>query len=292
MLRFTKMHGAGNDFICLDGVTEPAIAARGDLGPLAAAMTARNTGVGADGLIVIAAAGEPARRAVSMRMFNVDGSESAMCGNGLRCVAKYALDHGLVDAPDGRVLVDTASGRLEAACRRGPSGVVAVTVDMGRPVLELADIPVDRRRLAGGGGPAWRLGAGGEPLEAVFVSMGNPHAVIYVERGAGEDAARLGPVLERHPAFPKRMNVHFVEVASPREVTVRTWERGCGLTAACGSGACAVCVAGVLTGRGGREILAHLPGGDLEIRWDAKTDHVLMTGPAVEVFTGEWEGDP
>ncbi|MCZ6612819.1 MAG: diaminopimelate epimerase, partial [Planctomycetota bacterium] len=154
--------------------------------------------------------------------------------------------------------------------------------------LLLADVPVDRRHLAGGDGPIYRISVDEQTFEAVFVSIGNPHAVIYVDDVEVVDLQRLGPKLEKHPAFPNRMNVHFVRMADPNEVFMRTWERGSGTTLACGSGACAVCVAGVITGRTDRRLLAHLPGGDLDIRWDERTNHVFMTGPAEEVFTGDW----
>ena len=290
MLRFTKMHGAGNDFVFLDGLTEPQLAARGDLPALAAAMCDRRKGVGADGLIVICAA-EPSMQAdVRMKMFNIDGSESAMCGNGLRCLAKYVLERGLArQRRDGKLMVQTDSGVVEAACRRAGAGCVeSVTVDMGRPMLDLPRVPVDRSKLAGGAGPAYALSVDGARYEAVFVSMGNPHAAIYVDDVAGCDLPAVGPRLERHPAFPQRMNVHFVQVAGPGEVVMRTWERGSGITGACGSGACAVCVAGVLTGRTQRRVLTHQPGGDLTLHWDQSSGHVFMTGPAVEVFSGQW----
>jgi diaminopimelate epimerase len=282
MLRFTKMHGAGNDFVCLDGVVEPDLERRDDLDRLARAVCDRRAGIGGDGLILISAPDEtlelPAGDAVRMRMFNADGSESAMCGNGLRCVAKYAVEHGLVTGEGGRVLVQTGAGVMEAACRSAAGGVEPVTVNMGRPILDLAEVPVVSDRLDPG------------TQAAVFVSMGNPHAVFFVEDVGAVDLAAVGPRLERHAAFPQRMNVHFVEVAGPGEVAVRTWERGSGITGACGSGACAVCVAGVLTGRTARNILAHLPAGDLELVWEEDAGHVLMTGPAVEVFNGIWGG--
>jgi diaminopimelate epimerase len=301
------MHGAGNVFVCLDGVTDPALARRDDLPRLAVAMSNDRQGVrdeggagdaggvGADGLILICrpdpALATQARRAVRMRMFNTDGTESPMCGNGIRCVAKYALEHGLVDCDrEHTLIVQTGAGPVEATCRLGPAaaGVEAVTVDMGVPRLDLTDVPVDGRRLGGGRGPERRLRTDAGDYEAVFVSMGNPHATIYVDDVAGVDVARVGPKLETHPAFPQRMNVHFVEPAGREEVVMRTWERGSGITGACGSGACAVCVAGVLTGRTGRRLLAHLPGGDLELRWDHRTNRVFMTGPVVEEFSGRW----
>jgi diaminopimelate epimerase len=293
MVRFTKMHGAGNDFICLDAVSDPALGQREDLAVLAAAVCDRRKGIGADGLILIGRPepGDdvPAGEGIRMRMFNADGTESAMCGNGIRCVAKYAVDHRLVrlDADNG-LWVQTGAGIARTTCRSGPHGVERVTVDMGSPILELADVPVVPSRLDGGAGPTYRVNVDGTTREAVFVSMGNPHAVFFVDEVEQVDLARLGPQLEHHGAFPERMNVHFVQVAGTGEVTVRTWERGSGITGACGSGACAVCVAGVLTGRSGARVLAHLPGGDLELAWDRGAGHVLMTGSAVEVFSGEW----
>lgn len=300
ILPFTKMHGAGNDFVCLDGIAEPSLAARDDLGDLAAAMCDRRAGIGADGLLVISAPGAgmdlPAGHAVCMRMFNADGTESSMCGNGLRCVAKYVVDRKLA-APgdDGVLLIRTGTGVagvMAVTCRSDsgdPSrGIVSVTVDMGRPVLELDMIPVERGMLTGGDGPSYALDAGGACYEAVFVSMGNPHAVIHVKDVRQIDLAGIGPALEHHRAFRQRMNIHFVEVIGPAEVVMRTWERGSGVTGACGSGACAVCVAGVLTERTEPSLLAHLPGGDLELQWSGPEEPVLMTGPAAEVFSGRW----
>ena len=290
------MHGAGNDFVCLDAFADPELAGRDDLGRLAARMCDRKFGIGADGLVVISAPEPgldlPARGAARMRMFNADGTESAMCGNGLRCVAKYVVDHGLVTPDgDGLVLIQTGAGLLRATCTWGvdtTDGVVSVTVDMGRPVIDLEAVGVRRNQLAGGDGPIFEIEAGGARFRAVFVSMGNPHAVIHVDDVQQIDLAAIGPSIERHEAFPDRMNAHFVEVIDSNEVVMRTWERGSGITGACGSGACAVCVAGVLAGRTGRSLLAHLPGGDLQLEWSTSTDHVLMTGPAVEVFTGRW----
>jgi diaminopimelate epimerase len=302
MIPFTRMHGAGNDFVCLDAISDPSLARRQDLAALAVAMSDRRSGVagaggtgrrGADGLIVICPP-EPKRGpapagTVRMRMFNADGSESAMCGNGLRCVVKYVVDRGLVRAgAGGTVAVQTAAGLKEASVRldQRSGTVAAVTVDMGPPETDPPRIPLDRRYLRGHG-PEYELSLDDSALRASFVSMGNPHAVIYVPDVAAVDVAGLGPRIERHAAFPQRSNVHFVQVHGPAEVTMRTWERGCGMTLACGSGACAVCVVGVLTGRTGRVLLAHLPGGDLELRFEP-SGNVLMTGPAVEEFGGRW----
>ena len=283
MVRFTKMHGIGNDYIYVNGSEESV----NDPAALARAMADRHMGVGGDGLILILPSQNGVEADLRMRMFNADGTESAMCGNGIRCVCKYAHDHGLSKAQPMRI--QTGTGVLTLEYTIGGDGTVdQVTVDMGEPVLLLAEVPVDRRHLAGGDGPIYRISVDEQTFEAVFVSMGNPHAVIYVDDVEVVDLQRLGPKLETHPAFPNRMNVHFVRVADPNEVFMRTWERGSGTTLACGSGACAVCVAGVITGRTDRRLLAHLPGGDLDIRWDERTNHVFMTGPAEEVFTGDW----
>lgn len=289
-MRFTKMHGIGNDYVYLDAVTEPALL-DADLPSLARAMADRHTGIGGDGLIVICPATDaPAGRSVRMRMFNADGSESEMCGNGVRCVAKYAFDHGLVDGADDVIFVQTGAGVLEIACTREDGLVTSARVDMGPPELELSRVPVRADQLAAPSVPADHVHGitGADGCDATFVSMGNPHAVIFVDDVASVALDRLGPRLERHAAFPNRMNIHFVEVHAPDEVTMRTWERGSGITLACGTGASAVCVAGVLTGRTARAVLAHLPGGDLELHWDDGSGHVFMTGAATEVFRGEW----
>jgi diaminopimelate epimerase len=227
---------------------------------------------------------------VRMRMFNSDGSEGEMCGNGVRCVAKYAYDHGLTQSNPMRV--ETGRGVLSLALKTDARNKVEqVTVNMSPPILDLAKIPVDREKVvAGAREHEYRLSMaqGNELVDATFVSMGNPHAVIYTPDVKSLDLARIGPPLETHKAFPRRMNVHWAQVVSRDEVIMRTWERGSGITWACGTGACAVCVAGVLTGRTNRKILAHLPGGDLTLEWRESDNNVYMTGPATEVFSGEW----
>jgi diaminopimelate epimerase len=277
-MRFTKMQGAGNDYVYVDcfeqRVSDPAALAR--------VISDRHYGVGGDGLILVMPADDGSD--VRMRMFNADGSESEMCGNGVRCVAKYAYDHGRSRANPMRV--QTGAGVKVIELHLDAAGKVsAATVDMGPPALEPARVPV----LLGGervvNAPIEALG---ERLVMTCVSMGNPHAVIYVPDAAAVELERLGPALERHKLFPKRANIHFVQVNSPSDVTMRTWERGSGITLACGTGASAVCVAGVLTGRTGRRILAHLPGGDLELEWREANNRVYMTGPAVEVYSGDW----
>ena len=275
-MRFTKMHGCGNDYVYVDcfqeTVADPAVLAR--------VISDRHRGVGSDGLILI----RPADGAdVEMRMFNADGSESAMCGNGIRCVAKYAWDHGLSRVNPIRVRTPAGVKTIHLAIENGLA--VAATVDMGEPILEPAKIPVN---VPGNGAVDVPLIVEGRALSVTCVSMGNPHAVIYVDDVAGVPLETLGPKVERHAAFPQRVNAHWVQVHSPGEVTMRTWERGSGVTQACGTGASAVCVAGVLTGRSARKILAHLPGGDLELEWRQADGRVYMTGPATEVFQGAW----
>ncbi len=275
-MQFTKMHGAGNDYVYLDCFAQPAPR---DPAALARRIADRHFGVGGDGLILIL----PSETAdARMRMFNADGSEAEMCGNGIRCAAKYVHDHGI--APRRSLRIETAAGVLDLELSVEGGHAARVRVDMGEPVLEAARIPTT---LPGDPVVDAELNVAGRVLRLTCVSMGNPHCVTYVDRLSDEWVLGLGPELERDPHFPQRVNAEFVEVLSPREVRVRVWERGSGETLACGTGASAVCVAGVLCGRTGRELLTHLPGGDLELRW-GEDNHVYMTGPAVEVFSGEW----
>lgn len=279
-MRFTKMHGAGNDYVYLDGFAQKPPS---DPADLSRRISDRHFGVGSDGLILILPSEVADAR---MRMFNADGSESEMCGNGIRCVAKYVHDHGIARKPTLRI--ETGRGILTVALELRGGVADRVTVDMGEPILRSADIPTT---LPGDPPVNASLTVGDELHPVTAVSMGNPHAVAYVPDVAAVDLTRLGPLVENHPAFPRRVNAHFVQVHSPAEVTMRTWERGSGVTLACGTGACAVCVAGVLTERTCRKLLAHLPGGDLGLEWSAADNHVYMTGPATEVFTGDWPGD-
>jgi len=323
-MRFTKMHGAGNDYVYVDCFAEPMPA---DPADVARRVADRHFGVGGDGLILIC----PSEVADSrMRMFNADGSESEMCGNGIRCVAKYVFDHGIARKP--QLKIETGAGVLTLDLEIENERVSRVRVDMGPPILEMANIPI----AIPGVPPTAQIvdfplaellkiviaqmpkhfrksppiteaaladqdisirefheattGCSPDRLRMTGVSMGNPHLVIYHSDLADGSLETYGLFLERHPIFPKRINVHFVQVNGRQEVTMRSWERGSGITLACGTGACAVCVAGVLTGRTDRRILAHLPGGDLELEWRASDQHVYMTGPAVEVFQGDWPG--
>ncbi|MBC7783695.1 MAG: diaminopimelate epimerase [Burkholderiales bacterium] len=282
-MKFTKMHGIGNDYVYINGFTEHV----NDPAALAIKVSHRHFGIGSDGLILIL----PSDKAdVCMRMFNADGSESEMCGNGVRCVAKYAFDHGLCNHNPMRV--ETGRGVLSLALDVVAGKVRTVMVDMGEPILDLPKVPVDIEKLIRGVLPhEYRVSSAqsDDIVEASFVSMGNPHATTYVTDVKAVDLARIGPLVENHEAFPRRINAHLVQVVSPGEVIMRTWERGSGITQACGTGACAVCVSGVLTGRTGRKLLAHLPGGDLTLEWRESDNHVYMTGPATEVFSGEYE---
>jgi diaminopimelate epimerase len=279
-MKFTKMHGAGNDYVYIDCFTETLPS---DLVSLAQQISHRHFGVGGDGMILI----HPSKIAdARMQMFNADGSESEMCGNGIRCVAKYVYDHG--HARQRQLAIETGNGVLQLELEIGDDDLVAqVTVDMGAPMLEATEVPTTI--LTTGQVIDHELEIGGRKLLVTCVSMGNPHCVIFVDHATDELVHGLGPKIENDPRFPRRTNVEFVEIISRSEVRQRTWERGSGETWACGTGASAVCVAGVLTGRTERKILNHLTGGDLTLCWDRDSNHVLMTGGATEVFSGDYE---
>jgi diaminopimelate epimerase len=280
-LNFTKMHGAGNDYVYVSGFDQTLPV---DLPQLATQVSDRRFGIGGDGLIAILPSDKADAR---MRMFNADGSESEMCGNGIRCVAKYVFDHGI--CKNESLTIETGAGVLSLVLKVVDGLVSQVTVDMGQPRLEAALIPTTL-----GDGPQSRvvncpIEYRGHTLFATCVSMGNPHCVIFVPEATDELVLEIGPMIERDDRFPKKTNVEFVEVLSRGEVRQRTWERGSGETWACGTGASAVCVAGVLTGHTDRQILNSLLGGQLRLRWDEASNHVFMTGPAVEVFSGRWQ---
>ena len=278
-MRFTKMQGAGNDYVYVDCFDEQV----DDPQALARVIADRHFGVGGDGLILVMPSEESD---VRMRMFNSDGSEGQMCGNGIRCVAKYAWDHGRTEA--NPMSVETMSGVKIIDLVLGSDGkALGATVDMGEPILDPPSIPVNIPLEKVVDMP---ISACQQVFNMTCVSMGNPHAVIFVDDAASIQFAEYGADIEHNALFPERVNVHFVQVHSGDEVTVRTWERGTGHTLACGTGASAVCVAGVLAKKTGRKITAHLDGGDLELEWRESDGHVYMTGPAVEVFTGQWNG--
>jgi diaminopimelate epimerase len=295
---FAKMHGLGNDYVYVDGSQHPVA----DPAALARWVSDRHVGVGSDGLIMVDPVTPGVAADVRMRMFNADGSEGMMCGNGIRCVAKFAVDRGLCDRQPLRV--ETRRGVLEVHWRRGghDGTVCEATVDMGAPILAAGRVPsaipgvppagavIDFTFPEGfwraSGAPAGWEDACGLDSQMTLVSMGNPHAVLWCRDAAKVPLAEVGPFLERHAWFPERVNAHFVQVLGPAEVRMRTWERGSGATQACGTGASAVCVAGVLTGRTASPLRAHLPGGELVLEWDGSDAGVRMTGPAVEVFEG------
>jgi len=273
-LRFTKMHGAGNDYVVLDGIREelPPIP------PLAAQLCDRHFGIGADQLLVA----RPSSAAdFRMEIYNSDGSQVEMCGNGLRAFYKFLRDRGHTN--DDVISVETLGGVV----RPGWAGPDRVRVDMGQPVLAPAKIPTT---LATGDGPALDvpLEIDGETLRVSSVSMGNPHAVVFVENPDRAPVERWGPLIENHSAFPNRANVEFVTPFGRDRIRQRTWERGVGETLACGSGACAVAVVAKLRGIVDDEVVIELRGGELEISWKGGEAPVIMTGPAAEVFTGEY----
>jgi diaminopimelate epimerase len=273
-LRFVKMHGAGNDYVVLDGIRDelPPIA------PLAARLCDRHFGIGCDQLLV-------ARRSRSadfrMEIYNADGSQVEMCGNGLRAFYKFLRDRGHTQAEE--ISVETLGGVV----RPSWAGPDRVRVDMGRPVLAPAKIPT---ALGRGEGPVLDqpLEVGGETLRVSSVSMGNPHAVIFVDDPERAEVERLGPLIEKHAAFPNRTNVEFAAPVGRDRIRQRTWERGTGETLACGSGACAVAVLAMLRGVVDDQVRIELRGGELEIGWKGGDSPVIMTGPAAEVFTGEY----
>ncbi|MEZ6047479.1 MAG: diaminopimelate epimerase [Planctomycetaceae bacterium] len=275
-MKFTKMHGAGNDYVYVNCFEESLPA---DIPQLAIDVSDRHKGIGSDGLILICPSEVGHAR---MRMFNSDGSESEMCGNGVRCVAKYVYDHGI--ATEEVLKIETGNGVLTLQCNVVGGKVETVRVNMGKPILKSADIPT---KLVGDPPVKAPLQVGGKTLEVTCVSMGNPHCITFVEELNDEWVHGIGPQVERHEVFPNRVNAEFIQIVSPTEMIMRVWERGSGETQACGTGACASAVAGVLAGLTERNVLCHLPGGDLFLEW-SDTDEVFMTGPAVEVYQGVW----
>ncbi|AKU91457.1 diaminopimelate epimerase [Vulgatibacter incomptus] len=270
---FVKLQGLGNDYVFIDCLDRPLPP---DPSDLARRVSDRHFGVGSDGLIAVL----PGERAsLRMRMWNADGSEGEMCGNGLRGFAKYVFERGYVG--DHAFDVETKAGVLRPEVLVEDGRVARVRVDMGRPRFERGSLP-----MAGAPDAPCideTLSLGGAEVQVTCVSMGNPHCILFVDDVATAPVTTLGPAIEIDPTFPRRVNVSFVAARGPRELHMRVWERGSGETLACGTGACAAAVAAALTGRAERSVVVHLPGGPLEIEW---SDHVLMTGPTVEVFRG------
>ena len=274
-MEFWKMHGLGNDFIFLDHFS--AGANDFDYPLLARKLCQRKFGIGADGLILVLPSTAAAAR---MRIFNSDGSEAEMCGNGIRCFACFVYDKGYVST--NPLTVETLAGLITLRLIFEQDKVRAVRVDMGKPILKPEAIPVNISYEPVLGAS---LEVGGLSLKFSAVSMGNPHCLIFWDDLDTLDLERLGPAVENHSLFPRKTNVEFIRVDSPREITMRVWERGAGPTLACGTGACAAAVAAVLHGLTERKVTVHLPGGELRIEW-GEDNHVYMTGPAVYTFRG------
>ncbi|WP_165174437.1 diaminopimelate epimerase [Desulfovibrio sp. ZJ369] len=281
-VRFTKMQGIGNDYVYINGFEERV----DNPHELAARISDRHFGVGSDGLVLILPS---ATADVRMRMFNADGSEAEMCGNATRCVGKFAHDHGIVKKDVIRL--ETAAGIKIVRLLFEAGQVCGATVDMGEPVLAPERIPLRLSSAPAAGEDAQRfisrpVEVGGTTYAITAVSMGNPHAVVFMQGIDDLDLPKLGPLFEHHPLFPQRTNTEFVEVLSSTRIRMRVWERGAGETLACGTGACAAAVACALNGYTGRSPDVELRGGVLHIDWDKSDDHVYMTGGATTVFEG------
>ena len=278
-MKFTKMHGIGNDYIYVNCFEEVV----SDPERLAIVMSKPHFGCGSDGLILI----EPSDTAdFGMRIFNSDGSEAGMCGNGIRCVGKYVYERGLTDKTE--LTIDTKGGLKQISLRLEDGKVSRVKVDMGTPELNPRLIPVD---LPGEMVLRHRLQIMGQTWFITCVNMGNPHAVLFVRDPEVVDLPTIGPMIEHHPLFPRRTNVEFVRVIDRGILQMRVWERGAGETLACGTGACAALVAAVLAGNSDRTVQMKLSGGNLQLHWSAEDNHVYQTGPAEFVYDGEWLGD-
>lgn len=274
-MKFTKMNGCGNDYVYINGFVENVENPK----ELAKKVSDRHFGIGSDGLILIV----PSDKAdFCMRMFNADGSEGEMCGNGIRCVAKYVYDHKMTDKTE--ISIETKAGIKYLDLTVEDGKVTKVKVDMGEPILEPKEIPVrsEKKRVVNEpiavAEKAWNM---------TCVSMGNPHAVVFVEDTGSLEIEKYGPLFENHELFPNRTNTEFVQVLNRNEINMRVWERGSGETLACGTGTCASVVACILNDFTDEKVLVHLLGGDLEIEYEKTTNHVFMTGPAETVFEGE-----
>ncbi|MDA0262592.1 MAG: diaminopimelate epimerase [Chloroflexi bacterium] len=282
-MRFTKMHGAGNDYVYVDARSEQR-----DWPELARRMSDRHFGVGGDGLILIKNSDVAD---LKMSMFNADGSEAEMCGNGIRCFVKYSIDHGIVAATSESVSVETLAGIRHIVPLLEDGQVIGARVSMGLPILTPDDVPV-KLESAGeyGSGPVlgYPFQMDGHDLPLSFVSMGNPHAVTFIDTPVADFPLHaVGPKVENHSIFPRRVNFEIVNVDSPTHLTARVWERGSGETLACGTGACGIAVASILGGHSGNSVDITLPGGTLKVDWDGAGE-VFLEGPAQEVFSGEW----
>ena len=277
-MKFTKMHGCGNDYVYVDCTNEMIE----NPSEVSKYVSDRHFGIGSDGLILICSSETADFR---MAMYNADGSEGAMCGNGIRCVAKYVYDKGLTDKKN--ISIETKSGIKELELTVEDGKVSLVKVNMGAPILKAKDIPVDVDTEKCKDSD---INVDGKDYKITCVSMGNPHAVTFIDEDVKTfPIEKIGPKFENHPMFPDRVNTEFVQVLSRHEVNMRVWERGSGETLACGTGTCATVVACVLNGLTDDEVTVHLLGGDLFIKYDRENDTVWMTGPAVIAFEGTIE---
>ncbi len=278
-MKFTKMHGCGNDYIYVDGTKE--ILTPQEKPEVVRRLSDRHFGIGGDGVIFI----NPSKEAdFEMEMYNMDGSRAEMCGNGIRCVAKFVYDKGLTDKTSISVI---SCGKIKYLTLTVENGKVStVEVNMGSPILKAENIPVisDKEEVIGD-----EIEVDGEIYKMTCVSMGNPHAVVFMDEVEGLPLEKMGPLFENHVRFPKRINTEFVKVLDENTVEMRVWERGTGETLACGTGACATVVACVLNGLTKEQVTVKLLGGNLQIQWDRESNLVYMTGPATTVFEGEIE---
>ena len=276
-MKFTKMQGCGNDYIYVNGFEETV----DNIPETAIKVSDRHFGIGSDGLVLILPSETSDFR---MRMFNADGSEAEMCGNAIRCVGKYVYDNDLTDSEE--VTIETLAGQKVLALTVEDGKVTYARVDMGEPILSATEIPVksDLEPVVGE-----LMAVDGRAFAMTCVSMGNPHAVTFVDEITDDHVFGIGPKMEVHEAFPKKTNVEFVKVVDRDTLEMRVWERGSGETLACGTGACATLVASVLNGLSNRKAAVNLLGGQLIIEWDEATNHVFMSGPAVTVFEGVWQ---
>lgn len=276
-MRFTKMHGCGNDYVYVNLFEEEIETPE----KLSIAVSDRHFGIGSDGLITI---GPSEKADFRMRIYNADGSEAEMCGNGIRCVAKYVYEHKLTDKTE--ISVESGAGIKYLKLFITDGRVLSVRVDMGKPILAPELIPVEAEGDRAVDEP---ITVAGKEWRMTCVSMGNPHAVVFVDHVADFPIEQYGPEFENHPRFPKRTNTEFVQIISRTEASMRVWERGAAETWACGTGTCATVMACILNGYTDNKVLVHLRGGDLTIEYEPDTNHIYMTGPAREVFTGEWK---
>lgn len=276
-MKFTKMHGCGNDYVYVNCFEEQVEHPE----EVSIQVSDRHFGIGSDGLILI----RPSRKAdFWMDMYNSDGSGSEMCGNGIRCVGKYVYDHGMTEKTE--ITIESGGKIKELKLQVEEGKVKTATVDMGEPIMKPELIPVvsDQEAVI-----AQKIEIDGKTYEMTCVSMGNPHAVVFVEDTRAVEIEKTGPLFENHPLFPRRTNTEFIQVTDRKNINMRVWERGAGETLACGTGACASAYACILNGKTEDEITVHLLGGDLEIRYDRESGHIFMTGPATTVFEGEIE---